>query len=86
MLKGPGVRLVCPPAPQHGAIELQRLSDLPKAVDDRVVDAVQIDGAEADGHVGGESLEVRVRVRRLRQAGLDVEPLGHVDNRRHDMA
>ena len=38
--------------------------------------------AEPDSHVGDEPLEAQVRVRRRRQAGLEVEPLREVDNRR----
>jgi hypothetical protein len=70
MLERRRVDLVRPPAPQHRAIELQRLADFPQALDDRLVDAVGVDGAEPDGHVGDEPLKAEMSGRR-RQASLE---------------
>ena len=80
IVRGDRHRLAGISPPEYGPIELQRLSGLTKAVDDRVVDIFGSDGAKPCGHVGDEPMESQLRVRGL-EGRLEIEPLAGVGHR-----
>jgi hypothetical protein len=59
-------------APQDRAIELQRLSDLPQAVDDRFVERAGFDASEPDDDFRDQLLDVREASRAGRHGRLDI--------------
>ena len=74
-------RFPSPPLPEDGQIELQHLSDLAQAVDDRNVDRVGLDVDEPLGNVGNEPLDAEPGAGHRDQTRFEVETLGDVDHR-----